>query len=400
MNILVIHEVSYEGKVVYEYQDFAERLSARGHRVHVIDFDESGRHFGPQRCVSRTGIGKVELHQTPCLNLPILRLISGKLLFPFFLRRFIREKKIDVIWLYSVFINGEATIRVAQSLRVPVVYRVLDVYHKVRQNRLIQLPLLWGERFIYRNSDRISLTNAKMQVYVESLIGEPLGSRGEIHQHGVDTEFFRPMARDIELASQAGIEPGTQVILFLGTLYSFSGLDHLVREIARRRHDHPRVKLVIVGNGEQEMLLKRLVAELGLDQQVYLAGRQPYSEVPRWLSLADVTVTPFELNDVTRDIVPIKVLQYLAAGKPMVSAPISDVMKLAPTADSGVVYEDIGRPDRFMDATLALLASPSELKQSGEKARAFVLEHFSMELAIRRVEQSLESARNQGAAIS
>lgn len=391
MNILVIHEVSYDSKVVYEYQDFAERLAARGHNVFVIDFDETGTHIKPPRKISRTGLGTVEVHSTPCINKPVLRFLTGRLFYPEFLRKFIRSHSISAIWMYSVFINGEKTIEIARAAGIPVVYRALDVYHQVRQNPLIRYPLLRGERYIYSNATHISVTNEKMGDYVRRLTGERKAPVISILNHGVDTDFFTPQQKDAEFSQRARLDSNSKVVLFLGTLYPFSGLDHLLKAFAKCKHLHPDIKFVVVGDGEQRPLLNQLVRELSLDNFVFFAGRAPYSDVPRWVSLADVTVTSFELNTITQDIVPIKSLQYLAMGKALVSAPIPDVMKLMPSKSSGVVYESIDRAEHFLNKALEIAENSLLSQRLGEKAREFVTRHFSVDRTVSRLESLLAS---------
>lgn len=391
MNILVIHEVSYEGKVVYEYQDFAERLNAKGHRVFVIDFDESGQYFHKgEKSVSRTGIGNVKLYSTPCLNLPVLRFITGKLYFKTFLNQFIKEHKIDVVWLYSVFINGTGTIEVCKKLNIPVVYRVLDIYHKVRQNPFIKVPLLLGEKFIYKNADYLSFTNDKIKKYVESLINENIDNHSDVLFHGVDTEFFGVFKKEDSLLKSLHIEPNDKVIFFLGTLYTFSGLNFFIEELSKKVSQLKNVKLLIVGDGEQMPLLKQLVEKHQLSKFVILAGKKDYLEVPKWMSLADLTITPFEINDITKDIFPIKVLQYLSMGKTMVCAPIEDVMKIMPTSESGVEYINILESERFFDKTIEIVKNEELLNSLNAKARNFIEKNYSINIAIDKVEKTLK----------
>jgi glycosyltransferase involved in cell wall biosynthesis len=390
LNILVIHEVSYDSKLVYEYQDFAERLAGRGHRVFVIDFDESGKDIKPARMVSRTGLSEVEVHSTPCINLPLVRFASARHLFPRFLRRFITEHNIDVIWLYSVFINGSNALTVAQALKVPVVYRIIDVYHAIRQNHIIRWPLYFLEKNIYRNVTHVSASNNQLAKYAAKMATVDIGNKTTILQHGVDIDFFQPTEIDIDLRNEIQLKQSERVVMFIGTLYNFSGLDRFLMSFARRRLDYINVRVVIVGDGPQRDHLEQIIQNEKLEDMVTMVGRRPYEEIPRWLSLADVTILPFELNEITTDIIPIKTLQYLSSGKPLVAAPIPDLMKLMPSTECGVAYADIGESDSFVDMALEIATDRPRSKSLGLKAREFATRELSVENTIDNLNKLLE----------
>ena len=78
MKILVIHEVPYLKKPVYEYQDFAERLASLGHQVSVFDFDQTGSGEKRTTRVSKTCLAEVELTNTGFIKLPVLSYLSGR----------------------------------------------------------------------------------------------------------------------------------------------------------------------------------------------------------------------------------------------------------------------------------------------------------------------------------
>jgi glycosyltransferase involved in cell wall biosynthesis len=389
MNILVVHEVSYLKKVVYEYQDFAERLAARGHRVTVVDFDEAGDGSGGVESCSRTGLAPVELVHLPFRNLPAIKYLSARARYRRWLDAKLRARAFDVVLLYSVFVNGTTTVRLCRRYGVPVVFRLLDIYHRIRKSHLAFLPLLLGERYIYRNADAVSPTNQKMARYAERLAGRAGVKRSEIVVHGVDTDFFRPLPRDAALARRYGIAEDDRVALFLGTTYDFSGLDALASEWETVRAACPGARLLIVGGGELDERLRALAAEKGLQGAIIQAGFRPYDEIPRHLSLADCCLNPFRLNEITRDIIPIKILQYLASGKATVATPIPDVVAHFPEQHSGILYQPIDQPRAFAGLVGRLLVDKERRVALGDRARPFVERHFSIQGQIRQLERLL-----------
>jgi glycosyltransferase involved in cell wall biosynthesis len=281
MKILWCHEVSYLDKPVYEYQDFPERLAARGHEVEVIDFTETARVIAGSVPVSRTGEGTVMLTAIPHSNRPGLKYIEARAHFRRMLTSRLSRGDIDAVFVYSVFINGTQAVRLSRKFGVPVVYRVLDAYHRLRPGLLTRTILRVGERFIYRRADRVLVTNEQMGAYVAQIAGSDVSARTVVVDHGVDSRHFAPRPADAELRAKHGLADGDIVALFLGTTYGFSGLANLVRRMAFMVQQWPALKLVVVGGGEQDQELAALVDELGLAGRVVLTGMVPYQDVPR-----------------------------------------------------------------------------------------------------------------------
>ena len=388
MNILVVHEVSYLKKVVYDYQHLSEGLAARGHRVTVIDYDSDGDGQYAQHVCSRTGQGAVLLEHVPYRNWPVLKYFFGRINYQKMLKQKLQRQEIDVVFLYSVFINGTNTIKLCRQYGIPVVYRLIDIYHKIRKNYLITLPLYLGERFIYQHADAICVLCDNLTDYVKRLTNkqhQPI----EVIPHAVDTTQFRPLPRDSELAELYGIQNEDRVIIFIGTLFDFSGLDILLPYFHMLQEAIPTVKLLIVGDGELGGTLKEFVRVHHLERQILLTGFRPYEEVPRFLSLADVALNPFMLNPITYDIIPGKILQYLACAKPTLCSPMPNVQHSFPEFVSGMRYADIEQPEKFINMLTEMLQNIQLLDELSQNAVRFIQKHFTLEKQLASVEQLL-----------
>lgn len=122
-----------------------------------------------------------------------------------------------------------------------------------------------------------------------------------------------------------------------------------------RQLPHPRIGFYGVIDERMDLQLVEQLADLRPDWQFVLLGpivkidpasrpqrpnlhwpgRREYGELPAWLAAFDVAMMPFALNDSTRFISPTKTLEYLAAGKRVVSTPIQDVRE--PYGHLGIV---------------------------------------------------------------
>lgn len=90
----------------------------------------------------------------------------------------------------------------------------------------------------------------------------------------------------------------------------------------------------------------------------YLGGKD-YKDLPAYLSGWDAAMMPFALNEATRFISPTKTPEYLAAGLPVISTPIRDVVR--PYHEKGLVYI-IGSPEDFSSAIVKALQEHSTAK--------------------------------------
>jgi glycosyltransferase involved in cell wall biosynthesis len=103
---------------------------------------------------------------------------------------------------------------------------------------------------------------------------------------------------------------------------------NLVREVAERRPDW---QFILVGP-----VVKINPADLPQRDNIHYLGSKSYKELPYYLSGWDISMIPFEKNESTKYISPTKTPEYLAAGKPVISTSIADVV--TPYGDKNLVY--------------------------------------------------------------
>jgi glycosyltransferase involved in cell wall biosynthesis len=161
------------------------------------------------------------------------------------------------------------------------------------------------------------------------------------------------------------------VLFFMGWLYPFAGLVELLDSLPGLP---PQLKLLIVGDGEAEAELRRRIADLQLGDRVVMTGRQPYERMPQFLAAADICLLPSRVNEVTRHIVPVKIYEYMASGRPVIASRLPGVMRDVPEGQ-GVLYAPPGEHLRLAETML----DASSRKALGGRGRAFVEAHCDWE---------------------
>ena len=347
MKLLFVHEVSWRKKVVYEIHDFPELLSIQGNEVSFFEYDEEGKELGlnsvqltsgrfrSTSVMSRGHSGSEVRVITPARFLPgIFGRLLAVILHPIAIWHELKHNKPDVVVLYGIPTNGWQTALICRHFKVPVLLRAIDVSHQLRKTPLSPL-IRMAESFIYRNVNHISANNLVLAEYISetSRTKTPI----EVLLPGVDLHKFKPSAKPIELTNKYHIDKEDKVILFMGTLFRFSGVYELIQSAAAALLGDAKLKMLIIGDGEDMQRINEKIIELCLEGKVICVGRIEYEELPSYLHLGDVAVLPFLQRDVTECAFPGKVLQYLSTGLPTISVHLKGLEGTFPP-DSGFLF--------------------------------------------------------------
>lgn len=391
MRILFIHEVNYLKKPIFEMHEFPEYLADKGHQIGFLHFAEGSsskqikeakwRQRTPGRVLESV---KIDLFTPGIPNggLPgrLFLAITGY----WHIKRAIREFSPDVIVSFAAPTLGWQSLLAAKKLGIPFVFRALDVSHKIRKS--IFNPLVkMAEKFLYRNSALISANNPAMAQYCLSMGASPDSVKVDLPP--LDLDHFKT-TKNIKshVRESLGIPKGARVTLYMGSFFYFSGLPQLVEEFAKSASESDY--LVLVGGGEQEKQLRSLVAEFNLDKRVLFPGFVSFERLPGMLAIADVAVNPMERTLVSNAAFPNKVIQYMAAGLPVVSTNL-DGLRLTFRNNPGLALEKDA--SHVMERALELQANKSNLAKLGKLNLDAVSRKFSKAGAIDVFEQRLSA---------
>jgi len=148
---------------------------------------------------------------------------------------------------------------------------------------------------------------------------QPYSHKIHLFPSGVDMEHFARADREV-FAKPADIANLNSPILgYFGVIDERMDLALLAHVAAA----HPEWNLVMLGP-----VIKIEPQDLPQAPNLHYPGMKDYSELPVYLAYFDVALIPFALNEATRFLSPTKTLEYLAAGKPVVSTPIHDVVEV------------------------------------------------------------------------
>lgn len=386
MKILIVHEVDYFNKVVFEFQIIPEMFSLLNHEVFVIDYPQGETNETYNVDLNLGGEVFENIHRVYnassvtvirpfYLRLPVLKRLSYFLRIGRLIDRVIKYKKIDLILLYSVPNNGWQTIRLAHKYRIPVLFRAIDISHQIVPGRVYKYPTLLIEKYVYKNSDLILTLTPKLKDYV---IKSGAGPRNvKIQLSGVDTKKFKPQLKNSDLAQRWNLNEGSKIVLFMGTLYRFSTLDWLAQKWNLVLKSIPEAKLLIVGNGALFNKIKDIIHKNNMEESIILTDWQSYELLPDFINLSDICINLFAINSITCDIIPTKLFQYLSCGKPVVAFPLPGTMDILRGEQDGIVY---AKDDNdALNIIIDLLKNRTKIQRIGENGYRLVKERYDWE---------------------
>jgi len=325
----------------------AESLHNLGHEVHVITYHLGDHSVALPFHVHR--IPKVFTYRKVSPGPTLQKLVVVDFLLWRALRRFLDRVPIDLIHAhhYEGLLTASAANR---SHNLPVIY---DAHTLLSSELPFYGPGVpsWLKRLVGGHLDHKVPRLAQHVIAVTEQIQQQLCDHGNFHSrdvsvipNGVEVDFFQQRTDACE--SPRGHD---RVIVYAGTLAAYQGIELLLQAFARLRQTEKGCRLRFVTNSTFARF-DPLARELCIRDDIEIV-EAAFSELPRELHRADVLVNP----RVACDGLPQKLLNYMAAGKPIVS--FAGSAKTLKHEKNGLVVEDYDL-DAFAAAIARFLKDP------------------------------------------
>ncbi|CAL9335950.1 glycosyltransferase family 4 protein [Streptomyces sp. enrichment culture] len=215
------------------------------------------------------------------------------------------------------------------------------------------------ERRTYRAADIVLATN---ESYRDVAVRRG-GRRPEevfVVRSAPQTDRFRPVPPEPELKRGK-----PHLLCYLGVMGPQDGVDYALRALAKLRDEIGRSDwhAVFVGAGDAFDAMVELSRRLGLTEQVQFTGRVPDADLVRYLSTADVCLSPDPRNPLNDVSTMNKVLEYMAMGRPIVSF---DLKEARVSAGEAAVYAPANDESEFARLVALLLDDPEQRARMGK----------------------------------
>ena len=283
-----------------------------------------------------------------------------------------------VVHTTTPYPNGQVARALAADLGVPWVYEVLGQLEQTwvagRPGPQARDRAAASERFALLRAQEAAVASAADHVVTLSrTLRADLLDRGvpadrvTVVPNAVDAGLLTLRATPAEARRALGLSEGGFWVGTVSSLVDYEGLDTLIDAVAALRARRLDVRACLVGDGVSRPELARRAAAAGIADAVLLPGRVPADEAVRWHQALDVFVVPRRDVEVCRRVTPLKPVEAMALGRPVVA---SDLPALAEVLDGGagvlVPPDDAGA---LADALAGLRDDPAARAELGEAGR-------------------------------
>lgn len=276
-------------------------------------------------------------------------------------------RTMDIVHVHHPFLSGRLAIRYCHSRGIPVVFTNHTRYDLYARVYLPILPDEISEAFLKaylpsfcRSVDMVVAPSAGLR---DILVGLGVEAEITVVPNGVDLGRVQgdiePLARE-----KFGFGPDDVIFIYVGRLGGEKNLPFLLRAFRGIAESYEKARLLIVGDGPERDNLEDRVQHMGLETGVKFTGMVPYTDVPRYLKMADVFVTA----SVT-EVHPLSIIEAMGASLPtlgIASPGVSD------TIEAGVTgYLSQSEDLASFTAKMARLVSEPDVRRAmGIQARS------------------------------
>jgi glycosyltransferase involved in cell wall biosynthesis len=202
----------------------------------------------------------------------------------------------------------------------------------------------------------------------------PPGEKAFVVSFGVDRGRFE---------SRETCHRQTFTIGFVGTLKPWHGLAHLIDAFSHVSARDPTTRLLIVGDGPESEHLKASVADNGLAAVVRFTGAVSPTQIPGLLADIDVAVAPYPALE-RFYFSPLKVLEYMAAGVPVIASRCGQLEELIEHEVTGLLCSP-GDAQQLAEALLRLRGDAALCRRLGQAGRKLVLQEHTWDHVVQRI---------------
>jgi glycosyltransferase involved in cell wall biosynthesis len=282
-----------------------------------------------------------------------------------------------VLHAASNYANAVIALALRETTGLPVVYEVRGFWEDTWLSRhAANADLRLSDRYVRtRALETRCMTDADLVVTLGEAMREEIIERGVpadnviIVPNGVSEAFLRPLPDGAALRASLGIQPDEHVVGLVSSLVAHEGIGTLLEAVRILNDRGVKTRALIVGDGPERTALQRQAAALGLN--AIFTGRVPSASVRDYHAALDVFVVPRTPDRVCQLVTPLKPVEAMASGLPIVVSSVRALSEIVHDRETGLLSPPLDAGE-LADRLQQLLSSPDLRAKLGASARDWV----------------------------
>ena len=349
--------------------ELTEHLMQSGHNVTVFTKKDKTRH-------------KNHIKEVPFLNIKYLRGFSSIIFLIFYLIKFLKKEKPDIIHTHSYQPTIAAIIAKKMAFsKVPI---IMTSHGIVAESTVTGRPFLYRHifGFLTKSMEIISIKKADFVISVDRLFEEYAlkhisKNKITVISNWVNIDMFNKNNRKDEIEKLRGKDI---IICCPRRLDKKNGLEYSIKAFSILNKKIQNTKLWFVGGGDYEGALRNLVKELKLENKVIFFGYKPREEMPYYMNASDIILLTAPIGNFSFTL-----LESLACGKTVIATDVGDTLDFEGIDENVMVL--CSQKEQDMAKTLEdVINEKYNTSAIQEKAVKTIREKYSKEKVIRKIE--------------
>ncbi len=291
-------------------------------------------------------------------------------------KRLLEEVQPDLIHAHGTRANSNV-LWAARSLGIPVIYTVHGWSFHQDQHPLVRRLRIWGEKYLTEKSQvNISVSASNQQSgknYIPSF-------SSIVVNNGIDERKFNPEGEYKNIRAELNIDPAAVLVLFIARFTAHKQPLVLLEAFIEALRVNDGLRLLMVGEGDQQAEAVRRVEELGLGGKITILNFR--QDVPDVLAAADIFVLPSLWEGL-----PIGLLEAMAMGKAVIASNVDGTSEIVEDGVNGMLIQTEGLEVQLSAALISLGKDEQRRRYYGIQAIQTVKGRYNAAVMTREIEK-------------
>ena len=303
----------------------------------------------------------------------------------------IQEYEIDLIYSRINIVNGLIGSNLSKKYKIPFTYHMLFpkpivCMDKDKNSLKSKIKCIFA-RLIQTHI----LKSATLILPLNSFLKEYLHNKGynKLKMYsftvGINPLTFVPQPKNELLLNKLQIK-SSFVFMYVGKMSEDRQLNSIIRAFAEVKERKNKIKLIMVGDGDNRSSLEALSKSLNLEEHIIFTGEVPYNDIPSYISIADIGLAPIPPIELFKMSSPLKSLEYMGMGIPLIGNKEIYTMNADISASNGGMLVNYS-VESFAKAMINLMNDEQLMSEMGENGRDWVKKNRSYQNIAKALEE-------------